>query len=123
MALYLTYIVFVHVGWLLSKDIKKLVLVVLSAESRVVRERWEFDVVLMEPEVTEEEGSVCVLTFISFPRFHWNFRCDTGLLTMFIVCLSLLPILLSHLVKSAPFFPLDRTLVLPESNERLLQSS
>lgn len=36
-------------------------LVVLSAESRVVRERWEFDIVLMESEVTAEDGSVYVL--------------------------------------------------------------
>lgn len=53
---------FGRVGWLLSKDIKKLVLVVLSAESRVVRERWEFDVVLMEPEVTEEGGAQCAFS-------------------------------------------------------------
>lgn len=44
--------------WLLSKEIKKLVLVVLDAESRVVKERWAFDIVLMEPEITEDSGSV-----------------------------------------------------------------
>jgi len=44
--------------WLLTKNIKKLVLVVLSAESRVVRERWEFDIVLMEPEIKAEDESV-----------------------------------------------------------------
>lgn len=49
-----------RIGWLLSKEIKKLVLVVLSAESRIVRERWEFEVVLLEPEGAAEDGSVCV---------------------------------------------------------------
>lgn len=55
----------VLVGWLLSKEIKKLVLVVLSAESRIVRERWEFEVVLLEPEGLSEDGSVYV-----FPLSH-----------------------------------------------------
>ena len=56
--LLLTYIF--PTGWLLTNNIKKLVLVVLSAESRVVRERWEFDIVLMEPEINAEDGSVYV---------------------------------------------------------------
>jgi len=56
--LLLTYIF--PIGWLLTKNIKKLVLVVLSAESRVVRERWEFDIILMEPEIKAEDGSVYV---------------------------------------------------------------
>ena len=47
------------IGWLLTKNIKKLVLIVLSSESRVVRGRWEFDIVLMEPEINAEDGSVC----------------------------------------------------------------
>lgn len=51
----------------MSKEIKKLVLVVLSPETRVVKERWTFDVVLMEPEITADEGSVCVPPFLLFP--------------------------------------------------------
>ncbi|KAF8317365.1 spindle assembly checkpoint protein [Clavulina sp. PMI_390] len=44
--------------WLMSKEIKKLVLIVMSAETRVVRERWIFDIVLMEPEISAEDESV-----------------------------------------------------------------
>jgi len=40
--------------WLMSKNINKLVLVVLSAETRVVRERWEFDIKILQPDTTED---------------------------------------------------------------------
>jgi hypothetical protein len=54
----------------MSKNINKLVLVVLSADTRVVRERWEFDIQIMEPEASED-GSMCVpvLMHIDWPRF------------------------------------------------------
>ncbi|KAF8337525.1 mitotic spindle checkpoint protein MAD2 [Cantharellus anzutake] len=43
--------------WLMNKKINKLVLVVLNAASRVVLERWEFDIHITKPEIGED-GSV-----------------------------------------------------------------
>ncbi len=40
--------------WLMDKKISKLVLVVLSAETRVVLERWEFDIRIIHPEIGED---------------------------------------------------------------------
>ena len=41
-------------AWLMNKKINKLVLVVLSAETRVVLERWEFDIHITQPEIGED---------------------------------------------------------------------